>query len=244
MKVLIALIDVPATGDPKKYCRPKVHEMLSAIMRAPGYTLHVEDSLEGLDGQKQLWCDEILKVARERCRKIFLDGSWDVLLYQSMDCLYASIADFHCYVAGAATSPYGIVGPLTVGRMQPDYVICRDFVCDYDGRYLPELEEIPGVASNGLRYHPCGYPSSDNMLIKRRVLEDVAHDDPAYQMWFERNPAVQNLNVDEWFCRSALNHGHSIACDTKIRTFHADDRNGLAHRYPLESKPLEDLRWS
>ena len=246
-RVLVGVVDV---GFSKNYALEKLNECLAACVEGeigveiewfgnpnPRYRSHL------LPPVNNAWADEIVYVGKQAIQDRALEGGYDFMLMQGIDCWWESREGFQRFLRGAITVP--ICGALTVGRMSPEYPVVRRWVLENGRISANQIDVERWEIEKAIREHrliPCGFPGSEAMTVRRDVLEQIMIRDPRYEMWFNRPEGVPRLCVEEFFCWQAAKNGINIYCDPTTLTWHANDTDEV-HSYDHTYVPIQELSW-
>lgn len=192
------------------------------------------------------WADDVIWSTHQKALDTARDRSYDAVLFQGIDCLYNSEADFRRLVG----SNEDIVGAITMGRKAPEYAVVRDWIEKeiYDGyshnSVLTTKQTDVNIPKHSNGLVPCGFPGTEAMLINRKECFDIPIANPKYEMWYaDDNDRDTYLCVHEFWCYQAAKLGYKLYVDTSVKTWHCDD-SGYAHRWQVKSVKNEDLVWS
>lgn len=249
MNVLIGTI---LTGQGKDYVFPKFQEMADALfdrydfivaVDKLGRTKYNEIVIPNINYGYINWASYACEKGKEILRQVALDGGYDYLLWQGIDCLWDNAEDLNEFIVDAQS--YQTVSALTAGRGRPDYPVAREYIVE-EGKVTTRQKELPREALLTGDIVPCrGYPSTEATIFKRELLGvSWLH---GYEPWYKRKDwDAEALDCDEFRFWRMVQAGVVPYINTTIRTWHVDDREYPypAARYPNESVDVETLSWS
>ena len=147
MKLLVGTI---VAGTAKRYVVPKFEEMCDAlfpdvdvlaVVDQPGRT-RLPELVDRRVGNT-IWATEICYWGKHHALKDYaLEHGYDALVWQGVDCLYSTRAEFDLLVDGLGIRR--VMGALVAGRNRENYPVCRQF--EQDGRtFSPARKKHRGL---------------------------------------------------------------------------------------------------
>lgn len=249
------LLCVSRYGFTKNYVRDALSEMMLACVRGvenvdviwagdyPGDEIQLPSGLQMVE--------DIVSYAREETRELAIENGYDKMLWQGMDALYRSQADFQRLIS----HDLPIVSALISGRTDVSLACARRWVIR-DGSLTQCQDDVPQEELLSGDLVPVGWPSTDNMVIRSECFEIDVSERPR---WYEQQPgpkfgnsidenaATGVIEHGEWFCLEAARNGFQSWIDTVVRVAHvhesgAPDGSPLARIYPDLELPLSRLQ--
>lgn len=242
------LIAVPWAGHSKDYVAEKFMEMADVCFAGHDVIFFVDEYGKTggryeehlLRREVTFWCTDVVLEGRELGRDFAIAGGYEHMMWQGIDCLFASKADFDRLWSVAHNHPF--VGALVAGRNRPWYPVCRSYTQDKGGYTTAQKELDWSKIELGDIISVPGYIGSDATIIHRSVFNYV--DMSGYIPW-EDGHTDDPLHVgpEEWFTYRMLQDFDVIpVCDTGVRPFHVHE-TGHAGRFPGEETTLDRLHW-
>ncbi len=200
------------------------------------------------------YAEDMLAIADERSRVRAIEGGYSKVLWQDVDCLYDTSADFERLISHDVAG----VGALTSARGNPHAAIARRFVGE-DG----EQEDIPdeellraiegkaephseiGVVPDDPHVIAAGFPGAGALCLRVDDIRDLSWDDPdlGAVKWYDRVAQGRpNICLQEQFCLWMIERGRAVYLDTQVRVWHCAE-DDTAGRYPGENTSIESLVW-
>lgn len=255
------LMMVTRYGREKDYVTEAFAEMLNAcVIGTPGVDVIWAGDRPGDDifiPSGLGYTDDIVTPAREATRRLAIEGGYSKMIWQGIDALYQSRADFERLISHDVP----IVSALISARTITDFACARRWVPGFGGVPTPCQNDIsPELLLKGEMVW-AGWPSADNIVIREECFDiDVLGAD--YVPWYKReastcppgnsldlNAATGKLASSERFCYEAAKRGIQAWIDTSVKVWHvhesgAPGTNGpLARLYPDTELPMEWVSW-
>lgn len=255
------LMTITRYGHSKDYVLDAFEQMLDAcVVGTPGLNIiwagdRPNDTIQIPPGLTN--CADIVRYSRERTRELAIRKGYGRMLWQGVDALYRTRADFEALLAHP--DHFAIVGALISARTDSNHACARRFHTR-GGEPLQQQYDVPSAElSHGVLVR-VGWPGVENVVIHRSLFDiDIMRRCPE---WYQQNndvlrgrpesrddnAAKGNLDHSEWFCFEAQRRGVFAWVDTSIKVWHvhesgAPDGGPLARMYPGIERPLSELTW-
>lgn len=184
-----------------------------------------------LSPQDMVWQDDTTRLGRQIGINSAIEGGYDRLVWQGIDCLYQSSGE----VARLMSWRDIVVGGLVAARNHPEYPVCRRFNDDGTQREISAAELDSGTLISA------GFPGADCLVVPRNVFGRFSLDTPEYVRWNEEGN-FQMMCVEEYYCWRLHRAGIPIFCDTAVRPWHVHE-TGHAGKYRGMGTRMELLGW-
>lgn len=242
MKCLLGVVNY---GSSKQYALPKLYECLEKCVKGHADILFVSDETHPFDthiegyGSHSNYSEDMTYFGREFIRKRALNEGYDAFIWQGVDCYYTSKWDFLRFLRRSRAWEYMAVGALTAARSDENVAVARRFTNDK----TTEQNDIPKDVLLSSNIVPAGFPGADALLVKRPLMHE-SWINWEYEPWYKnRDRLPHSLCCEEFWCwKVTKEYGNVIGLDTSVRTWHAHE-DGIARRWPGETKGIEELSW-
>lgn len=251
------LVGIVAYGSQKDYVVPKFLEMKQHCMDVEGVDfawatgMAADQAAEVYPGDLHIempagcvFVEDMLIIARDAFRRLAMQGEYDKVCYQGIDCLWRSRDDF----LSVMHQEVDVVSALTSARTDSNAAVARRFESRHHvsksvspDTWGEKQYDIPDEELMAGDLVWSGFPGADAIFFDSGTF-GVDWDE--HVPWYRRvEQGRPNLDCMEYLCMKLMNKGFRCFVDTSVRVWHVhEDR--VARMWKGIEVPLSDLSWN